>query len=409
MKVAVIGGGIVGLSTANWLKKYGQDVILYDREDPGSQASFGNAGTYANYANVPTNSSSFLYLFPYLAANMNSPLFFKKNYFLKSIPWLLKYLFNSNSYKSKKVSDQLTLLLSSMNDGYSELFKEADVEEFLGRESTLYLWSTRFFYNSAKTDFETRSRTGSKIEILNHDDISDLEPNIKNFFYKGAIFHGSYYSKNPKKISEKLLQLFISKGGIFLKEDVVNISTRKDIKVEVETAGSKNHFDKIIICAGAWSNELSSMVGDHFPLESERGYHLMYKKEERKISRPVSWQERGTYFTPMNEGLRVGGVVEFGGKTKELNPKVINFLQRTAKSIFPDLKNHYSEWVGFRPSTPDSIPVIGQSPKNPYIYYCFGHQHVGWTLGGISGKLIAQEVSANKTDIDLKSFSPERF
>ena len=119
MKVAVIGGGIVGLSTANWLKKYGQDVTLYDREDPGSQASFGNAGTYANYANVPTNSSSFLYLFPYLAANMNSPLFFKRNYFLKSIPWLLKYLFNSNRYKSKKVSDQLTLLLSSMNDGYS--------------------------------------------------------------------------------------------------------------------------------------------------------------------------------------------------------------------------------------------------------------------------------------------------
>ena len=409
MKVAVIGGGIVGLSTANWLKKYGQEVTLYDREDPGSQASFGNAGTYANYANVPTNSSSFLYLFPFLAANRNSPLFFKKNYFLKSIPWLLKYLFNSNRYKSKKVSDQLTLLLSSMNDGYSELFKEADVEEFLGRESTLYLWSTRFFYNSAKTDFETRSRTGSKIEIISHDDISDLEPNIKNFFYKGAIFHGSYYSKNPKKISEKLLQLFINKGGIFLKEDVVNISTKKDIKVEVETTVSKSHFDKIIICAGAWSNELSSMVGDHFPLESERGYHLMYKKEERKISRPVSWQERGTYFTPMNEGLRVGGVVEFGGKTKELNPKVINFLQRTAKSLFPDLKNHYSEWVGFRPSTPDSIPVIGQSPKNPYIYYCFGHQHVGWTLGGISGKLIAQEVSANKTDIDLKSFSPERF
>ena len=92
-----------------------------------------------------------------------------------------------------------------------------------------------------------------------------------------------------------------------------------------------------------------------------------------------------------------------------MEAKVINFLQRTAKSLFPDLKNHYSEWVGFRPSTPDSIPVIGQSAKNPYIYYCFGHQHVGWTLGGISGKLIAQEVSANKTDIDLKSFSPERF
>jgi len=409
MKVAVIGGGIVGLSTANWLKKYGQEVTLYDREDPGSQASFGNAGTYANYANVPTNSSSFLYLFPFLAANRNSPLFFKKNYFLKSIPWLFQYLSNSTRTKSKKVSDHLTLLLSQMNDGYSELFNEAHVEEFLGRESTLYLWSTKFFYNSAEKDFETRSKTGSEIQIINHNDISDLEPNIENFFYKGAIFHGSYYSKNPKKISEKLLNLFINKGGIFLKENVTNISTRKDIKIEIETKDSKNEFDKIIICAGAWSNELSLIVGDRFPLESERGYHVMYRQEENRISRPISWQERGTYFTPMNEGLRVGGVVEFGGKTKGLNPKVIKFLQRTAKLLFPNIKEHDSEWVGFRPSLPDSIPVIGQSPKNPYIYYCFGHQHVGWTLGGISGKLIAQEVSMNKTDIDLKSFSAERF
>ena len=104
-----------------------------------------------------------------------------------------------------------------------------------------------------------------------------------------------------------------------------------------------------------------------------------------------------------------GGAVEFGSKTKEINPRVTNFLERTAKSLFLDIKKHYSEWVDLRPSTLDSIPVIGQSPKNPYIYYCFGHQHVGWTLGGISGKLIAQEVSANKIDINLKSFSAERF
>ena len=104
-----------------------------------------------------------------------------------------------------------------------------------------------------------------------------------------------------------------------------------------------------------------------------------------------------------------GGAVEFGSKTKEINRRVINFLERTAKPLFLDIKKHYSEWVDLRPSTPDSIPVIGQSPKNPYIYYCFAHQHVGWNLGGMSGKLIVQEVSENKMDINLKSFSAERF
>jgi glycine/D-amino acid oxidase-like deaminating enzyme len=102
-------------------------------------------------------------------------------------------------------------------------------------------------------------------------------------------------------------------------------------------------------------------------------------------------------------------VVELAGLERELNQKVISFLSRAAKHVFPNLLGHDQEWVGFRPSVPDSLPVIGQSKKNPYIYYCFGHQHIGWSLGGITGKLIAQEATANKTDIDLSPFSIERF
>ena len=118
---------------------------------------------------------------------------------------------------------------------------------------------------------------------------------------------------------------------------------------------------------------------------------------------------RDRYFTPMNDGLRVAGVVEFAGLDREISTKVINFLSRSANQVFSDIPRHDNEWLGFRPSVPDSLPVVGQSKKNPYIYYCFGHQHVGWSLGGITGKLIAQEATANKTDIDLEPFSIGRF
>jgi D-amino-acid dehydrogenase len=111
----------------------------------------------------------------------------------------------------------------------------------------------------------------------------------------------------------------------------------------------------------------------------------------------------------MNNGLRVAGTVEFAGLDREINRNVINFLSRSAKQVFPEISSHDNEWLGFRPSAPDSLPVIGQSKKNPYIYYCFGHQHIGWSLGGITGKLIAQEAIANKTDIDLTPFSVGRF
>ena len=150
-------------------------------------------------------------------------------------------------------------------------------------------------------------------------------------------------------------------------------------------------------------------TGDKVPLEAERGYHIVNPELKDIISRPISWQERGTYFTPMEDGLRTGGIVEFGDTDYEENPKVINFLERALKSIFPQSNRPTQSWVGFRPSVPDSLPVIGQSSKNPYIYYCFGHQHIGWSLGGISGKLIAQKICANKTDIDLAPYSLERF
>ena len=172
MKIAVIGAGIVGISSANWLQKYGQDVTLFDMNDPGSQASFGNAGTYARYANIPTNSSSFFYLFPYLLLNKNSPLFIRFKRLNKTLPWILNYLYNCRNSNVNVTVKNLTKLLSKMDDGYEELFKEAGVEPYLSRNSIMYGWSTRLFFNSAKKDFSKREQTGIKIQILNHDDLS---------------------------------------------------------------------------------------------------------------------------------------------------------------------------------------------------------------------------------------------
>ena len=408
MKIAVIGGGIVGVSTANWLKKYGQKVTLYDRNEPGMEASFGNAGTFAKYANVPTNSSSFFYLFPYLLFNKNSPLFIKGKYFIRAIPWLTKYLSNCRPSKVRDTSEKLTTLLSRVDEGYDDLIKEANIEDLISRESIMYVWSSKMFYNSAKPDFATRAKTGINVEHLTHEQISEIEPNINNIFYKGALFEGSYFSKNPKQTTQRLHKLFLSKGGAYINENVIDININSLNKVEVVTNNSSNNFDKIIICAGIWSKKLASLFGDQVPLESERGYHISYKNFN-PITHPVAWQERGTYFTPMNDGLRVAGVVEFAGLDREISTKVINFLSRSANQVFSEIPRHDNEWLGFRPSVPDSLPVVGQSKKNPYIYYCFGHQHVGWSLGGITGKLIAQEATANKTDIDLEPFSIGRF
>ena len=156
MKIAVIGAGIVGISSANWLKKYGQDVTLYDMNDPGSQASYGNAGTYAKYANIPTNSSSYFYLFPYLLLNKNSPLFISLKRLNETFPWIIKYLSNCRNEKVNHTVQHLTTLLSHMDDGYEDLFNEANAEDYISRESIMYGWSTKLFFNAAKQDFPKR-------------------------------------------------------------------------------------------------------------------------------------------------------------------------------------------------------------------------------------------------------------
>ena len=152
----------------------------------------------------------------------------------------------------------------------------------------------KVIFNSAKKDFSKREQTGIKIQVLSHDEISDLEPNINNIFYKGALFEGSYLAKNPKKVSQLLINLFVNKGGIFKKENVTNIENLEKSKLQITTGSTSEVFDRVIIASGVWSKSLVEATGDKVPLEAERGYHIVNPELKDVISRPISWQERGT-------------------------------------------------------------------------------------------------------------------
>ena len=147
-----------------------------------------------------------------------------------------------------------------MDSGYEDLFKEAEVEKYISRESIMYGWSTKIFFNSAKKDFYKREKTGIRTTILSHDDISDLEPNINNIFYKGALFEGSYFAKSPIKVSEALMRLLLNKGGEFKKEKVVSITMTDNNKVNVITDIGSTIFDKVVITSGIWSKDITDKI-----------------------------------------------------------------------------------------------------------------------------------------------------
>ena len=168
-------------------------------------------------------------------------------------------------------------------------------------------------------------------------------------------------------------------------------------------------FDKIVIACGSFSKKLTDNLDEKIPLDTERGYHVHFKDCDHLLSRPVIFQNRGFGITPMEQGLRVVGTVEFGGLDNPLSKSRVKNLINNAKYMMGDLPEHEDEWLGFRPTLPDYLPVIGPSKKYKNVFYCFGHHHLGWTLGPISGKIVSGMIAEENTNLDLKPYSSLRF
>ena len=151
------------------------------------------------------------------------------------------------------------------------------------------------------------------------------------------------------------------------------------------------------------------MVGDDFPLDTERGYHVLFDADKQLINRPIGWSQSGFYLVQMEDGIRASGTIEIAGLDKPLNQNRINMIESQARKILPQLGAVKSTWMGKRPTLPDSKPIIGRSTKNKNVMYAFGHQHIGWTLAAVTGKAINELAKGSKPNFDISSFSPNRF
>ena len=241
-----------------------------------------------------------------------------------------------------------------------------------------------------------------------HRKIKELEPNLASIYYKGQVFTGSRHTTNPLAISKKIFDSFVINGGKFLQKKITNvIHTDKNVTLSFGT--ESQNFDQFVVSTGAWSNIIANYIGDNFPLDTERGYHVLFDNSEELINRPIGWSQSGFYLIQIEEGIRAAGTVEIAGLHKKPNEKRIRMIEKQARKILPQLGKVKKEWMGFRPTLPDSLPVIGPSQKNKRIFYAFGHQHIGWTLGAITGKIIDSLVKEVQPNIDIKAFSPNRF
>tara|TARA_A100001011_G_scaffold51426_1_gene49492 strand:+ start:1240 stop:2481 length:1242 start_codon:yes stop_codon:yes gene_type:complete len=407
-KVGIIGAGIQGISNALFLQKKGFQVTIFDREEPGSPvASYGNAGHFSPYASLSLNRTDILADVPAMLMSSTGPLALKWNYVPRMIPWFIKFILNTTKNKMMHTAKNMHQILDLALPAYDELFDEIDLNGLVENKGILYIWNEKDL-KSRELEIKVRNELGVKQQLVNKSEIHDLEPNIKPFYHAGVYYPYARHARNPKKILLKLFELFLKKGGIFEKKNIQTIKFN-DQKPILITEKDNFSFDKIVIACGAFSKKLTDNLGERIPLDTERGYHVHFKDCDHLLSRPVIFSNRGFGITPMEQGLRVVGTVEFGGLTNPLSKSRVKNLIDNAEYMLGELPKHSDEWLGFRPTLPDFLPVMGPSKNHKNVFYCFGHHHLGWTLGPISGKIVSGMVAQENTNLNLDPYSSERF
>ena len=407
LKVGIIGAGIQGVCNALFLQKKGFIVTLFDRDEPGNSASYGNAGHFSPYASVPLNRPDIITDVPAMLLSSRGPLALKWNYIPKMIPWFFKFLLNCSNKKMMHTANNMHQILDQSLPAFDELFDEIDLDGLVESKGILYVWTNKSA-KSRELEIKIRDELGVKQQLVNAKEIHDLEPNLKPFYDNGVFYDYARHARNPKKILVKLFDNFVKKGGKFLKLNIQNIDFDGE-KPVLRSETQRFIFDKLLIACGAFSKKLTDKLHENIPLDTERGYHVHFKDCDHLISRPIVYADRGFGMTPMEQGLRVVGTVEFGGLDNPLSKSRVKNLILNAKDMLDGLPDHQDEWLGFRPSLPDFLPVISPSKNYKNVFYSFGHHHLGWTLGAISGKIVANLIAEENTNLDLKPYNSIRF
>lgn len=406
-EIAIIGAGVVGLAIGEALVAEGREVILIDPNPPGSGASYGNAGTIADYAVVPVGTPSVLRGLPGLLFNRNSPLAIRPGALPALLPWLTRFAWQSLPRAAARNGQAIAGLLQGATPLWRDLAGKVGGMDLFEERGCLYVYETPAAFRAADGDMAGRRKLGIEVDLISPTALAALEPELPPVAGGAAFFPLAAFLTDPGGMVERLRLVTMQHAG-FLSARVDQL-TRQIDGVILEGPGFRLHARKVILATGAHGRGLAAMAGDIVPLETERGYHVEWDMPEPGLTRPCCPTSRGFYLCPMQGRLRVAGTVELGGLTAPASLHRIERIIEGARAFFPLLGEPDRTWMGFRPSMPDSLPVIGPSSGGPDVIHAFGHGHIGLTLAPITARLVADLVAGRAPERDMTPFRPHRF
>lgn len=409
LRVAVIGAGMYGVATAEWLRRAGHDVTLIDRKGPAEGTSYGNAGILSTSSVVPVPVPGLLAKVPRMLLDPDGPLYLRWSYLPKLLPWLLPYLRNGRRDRVPRIADALYDLLGDAVDQHLALARGTPAERHLRTGDFVYLYRDREAFRADGWAWDLRFRHGVTGRELEGGALTEYDPALGpdyRFAYAAA---NHAWLTDPGAYVKDLAAWFEGQGGRFLRADVTGLRPGPD-GVSVQAGGEVLAFDRAVIACGAWSAALAEPLGHRALLESERGYHIAFLGGRPVPPAPYAVADGKFVATPMAGAVRAAGLVEFGGLEAGPSAAPHAFLERRMQRLYPGFAwDEKAIWQGHRPTTADSLPHLGEAPKAPGIFFAFGGQHIGMASGARAGRLVADLVGGIRPNIDITPFRPERF
>lgn len=408
--VLVIGAGIIGISTALALQAQGRKVSIWDRVGVAEETSSGNAGAFAFTEIEPLAAPGIMKKAPKWLLDPLGPLSIPPAYALKIAPWMLRFWRASwRDRYDAVVKAQLALMRHSEAAFERQLQTDGDAA-LINRDGQLSVYEGAKDFKSAAPIWRRRKELGIPCEVFESAAaIAEIQPGLSPRFTHAGYTPGWFNTRDPKTWAQSLAAKFVEKGGLIEIKTVSNLRYR-DTYVEITHEGGVDSATQVVLAAGAWSHRLAATLGDRIPLETERGYNTTFATRNLDIRTHITFASHGFVLSKNHDGYRVGGAVELGGLELAPNYKRAETLLTKAAKFMPGLETSGgTQWMGYRPSLPDSLPVIGASARAPRVIYAFGHGHLGLTQSAGTGELVASLAQGTTPPIDLAPYSPSRF
>lgn len=407
-EIIVAGAGIVGVCTALYLLRDGHRVTLVDRDAPGRGCSFGNAGMLEGNAVIPVATPGLWRQLPKLLLDPLGPLSIKWRHLPRLMPWLLRFLIEAREARARANAQALAPLVVNAFEPYRPLIDLAGAQDLIHETGWLWAFQSKNTLEQMSWDQAMRRELGIEMQRLEGDELFRLAPALYPDTAFGLYFPTTRACSDPYELVQRLAKAFETEGGRNLTATVEQIRPGRPLSVVTDDGTIK--ADAVVLALGAWAGPFCRALGEPVPLNTERGYHCMLPVPDVYLPVPIMFAEHKFVAHSMNHGLRLAGTIELGGLDQPPDWRRADIILAHAQRLLPGLNpERHTRWMGLRPTLPDSLPVIGPSSRHEGVYYAFGHQHLGLTLGALTGRIIADQVVGREPPVDPAPYAITRY